>query len=90
MIEISEVTKIFKNKEGDLHAVNQVSLSIGDGQIYGIEGYSGAANPPWCAASTSWRSRIPAASASAASAPSAIRTAKAISGPRARERPKRR
>lgn len=42
MIEISEVTKIFKNKEGDLHAVNQVSLSIGDGQIYGIVGYSGA------------------------------------------------
>ena len=42
MIEISDVTKIFKNKEGDLHAVNQVSLSIGDGQIYGIVGYSGA------------------------------------------------
>ena len=42
MIEISDVTKIFKNKEGDLHAVNQVSLSIDDGQIYGIVGYSGA------------------------------------------------
>ena len=42
MIEISDVTKIFKNKEGDLHAVNQVSLSIDDGQVYGIVGYSGA------------------------------------------------
>lgn len=42
MIEIKDVTKIFKNKEGELHAVEQVSLSIGDGQVYGIVGYSGA------------------------------------------------
>ncbi|MGM9662654.1 MAG: methionine ABC transporter ATP-binding protein [Oscillospiraceae bacterium] len=42
MIEINNVTKIFKIKEGDLHAVNQVTLSIADGQIYGIVGYSGA------------------------------------------------
>ena len=45
MIEISNVTKIFKNKEGSLHAVNQVSLSIDDGQVYGIVGSGNPEKP---------------------------------------------
>lgn len=42
MIEIKDITKTFQGKDGDLHAVNQVSLSIAEGEIYGIVGYSGA------------------------------------------------
>lgn len=42
MIEIEHVTKTFKVKEGDLAATNDVSLTIGDGEIFGIIGYSGA------------------------------------------------
>ncbi|NCB33700.1 MAG: ATP-binding cassette domain-containing protein [Erysipelotrichia bacterium] len=42
MIEIRNVTKIFKTKEESIHAVNGVSLKIDDGEIFGIIGYSGA------------------------------------------------
>ena len=42
MIAIQDVTKTFRGKEGDLHAVNGVSLNIADGEVYGIVGYSGA------------------------------------------------
>lgn len=42
MIEIRNVVKTFKTKEEDIHAVNGVSLTIEDGEIYGIIGYSGA------------------------------------------------
>lgn len=42
MIEIRNITKTFKTKEKDLHAVDNVSLKIDDGEIYGVIGYSGA------------------------------------------------
>ncbi|MCR5089659.1 MAG: ATP-binding cassette domain-containing protein [Oscillospiraceae bacterium] len=42
MIEVRNVTKIFRSKDQELHAVDRVSLEIEDGQIYGIVGYSGA------------------------------------------------
>ncbi|NLY79325.1 MAG: methionine ABC transporter ATP-binding protein [Lysinibacillus sp.] len=42
MIEIKNVSKIFKTKTGELTAVNQVSLTIDKGEIFGIIGYSGA------------------------------------------------
>ena len=42
MIELTRLTKIFHGKDGDLHAVEDVSLKIGEGQIFGIVGYSGA------------------------------------------------
>ena len=42
MIEIKNVTKTFRTKEDDVHAVNGVSLNIEDGEIFGIISYSGA------------------------------------------------
>ena len=42
MIEIRNLYKTFHLKTGDVRAVQNVSLSIQDGQIYGIIGYSGA------------------------------------------------
>lgn len=42
MIDIQNITKVYKTKSGDLKAVDQVSLSINKGEIFGIIGYSGA------------------------------------------------
>ena len=45
MIELEHVVKNFhadKNKKDAIHAVNDVSLTINDGDIYGIIGFSGA------------------------------------------------
>ena len=42
MIEISNLQKHFITRENYVHAVNDVSLSIDDGEIFGIIGYSGA------------------------------------------------
>ncbi len=42
MIELSNITKIYKTKNGNLTAVDNVNLSIEKGEIYGIIGYSGA------------------------------------------------
>ena len=42
MIEIKNVTKTFRTKEDDVHAVNGVSLTIENGEIFGIIGYTGA------------------------------------------------
>lgn len=42
MIEIKNLTKTFSGKDGCLHAVDDVSLSVNDGEIFGIVGYSGA------------------------------------------------
>ncbi len=41
MIEIKHLSKTFHLKTGDVHAVQDVSLTIHDGEIYGIIGYSG-------------------------------------------------
>ena len=42
MIELIHVSKVFDTKEDQIHAVNDVSLTIQDGEIFGIIGYSGA------------------------------------------------
>lgn len=42
MIKIRNVSKTFHSKEQNVHAVTDVSLDIGAGEIYGIIGYSGA------------------------------------------------
>lgn len=42
MIELSNISKIYKTKNGEIHAVKDVNLSINDGEIFGIIGYSGA------------------------------------------------
>ncbi|MED3662363.1 methionine ABC transporter ATP-binding protein [Ureibacillus sp. FSL K6-8385] len=42
MIEVKDVTKVYKTKNGELTAVDHVSLSIQKGEIFGIIGYSGA------------------------------------------------
>lgn len=42
MIELKKVTKIFDTGKAVLTAVDQVDLSIADGEIFGIIGYSGA------------------------------------------------
>lgn len=42
MIEIKNVSKSFKSAKSTVHAVNDVSLTIYDGEIFGIIGFSGA------------------------------------------------
>ena len=42
MIELKNVSKSFPTAEGQLHALTDVSLTIGDGAVYGIVGMSGA------------------------------------------------
>ena len=42
MIEIKNLTKTFSTASGDVSALSDVSLSIADGDIYGIIGMSGA------------------------------------------------
>ena len=42
MIEIKNVTKIYKDKEREDKAVDDVSLNIKEGEIFGVIGYSGA------------------------------------------------
>ena len=42
MIELKHITKRFPTPEGELTALNDVSLTIGDGDIFGIVGMSGA------------------------------------------------
>lgn len=42
MIEFSHVHKHFTSSKRTIHALDDVSLRISDGQIYGIVGYSGA------------------------------------------------
>ncbi len=42
MIEITNLTKSFASKSGEVTALEDVSLSIGTGEIYGIIGMSGA------------------------------------------------
>lgn len=42
MIELHNIVKVFDAKKEQIHAVNDVSLTIPDGEIFGIIGYSGA------------------------------------------------
>ena len=42
MIELKNITKTFNSAAGNVHAVQDVSLKIEDGEIFGIIGFSGA------------------------------------------------
>lgn len=42
MIEIKNLSKSFDTSNGNLHALKDVSLTVNDGEIYGIIGMSGA------------------------------------------------
>ncbi len=42
MIKLEHISKTFKTGKEELHAVDDVSLTIASGEIYGIIGYSGA------------------------------------------------
>ncbi len=42
LINLQDVSKVYKSKHGDVNAVQNVSLSIKKGEIFGIIGYSGA------------------------------------------------
>ncbi|WP_342472075.1 methionine ABC transporter ATP-binding protein [Metasolibacillus sp. FSL H7-0170] len=42
MIQLTNITKIYKTKNGELTAVRDVNLTIQQGEIFGIIGYSGA------------------------------------------------
>ena len=42
MIQIEKMNKVFQLKSGDVTALDNVTLNIGDGMIYGVIGYSGA------------------------------------------------
>lgn len=42
MIRLEHVTKTFQTKDGDVHAVKDVSIHVREGMIYGIIGFSGA------------------------------------------------
>ena len=42
MIELKHIVKEFNDSGRDVHAVNDVSLTIDDGDIFGIIGFSGA------------------------------------------------
>jgi D-methionine transport system ATP-binding protein len=42
LIRLEHVTKTFKTKDGDVHAVKDVSIHVKKGMIYGIIGFSGA------------------------------------------------
>ncbi len=42
MIEIKNVSKVFKTKDGTVEALKDVSITIPDGDIFGIIGLSGA------------------------------------------------
>ncbi len=42
MIQLKQVTKIYHAANGSVTAVDNVSLDIREGEIFGIIGYSGA------------------------------------------------
>lgn len=42
MIELKNITKVYKTKNGEIIAVDDVNFSIDKGEIFGIIGYSGA------------------------------------------------
>jgi len=42
MIEISNLSKVYNTKNGTVKGVDNVSLTVQEGEIFGIVGYSGA------------------------------------------------
>lgn len=50
IIQIRNLTKTFGQGEGAVHALEDISLDIRQGEIFGIIGLSGAARVPWSGA----------------------------------------
>ncbi len=42
MIELKHITKVFPTADGEFSALKDVSITVGDGQVFGIVGMSGA------------------------------------------------
>ena len=42
MIQFMDISKTFQTKKDTIHALNHVSLTIDDGDVFGIIGFSGA------------------------------------------------
>lgn len=42
MIELQKIVKVFNSKDGNVHAVNDVSLKVEKGDVFGVIGFSGA------------------------------------------------
>ena len=42
MIELKNISKVFPTADGELRALNDINLTIGDGDVFGIVGMSGA------------------------------------------------
>lgn len=57
MIELQHLTKRFATQGGTVVALNDINLTIRDGDVYGIIGMSGAGNQRWYAASICWSAR---------------------------------
>ena len=57
LINLKHITKTFNTKDGDVHAVKDVSLQIDEGQIYGIIGFPELVNRHWFDASIYWKNR---------------------------------
>ena len=57
MIELKNISKSFPMADGTVDALKNVSLTIADGEIYGIIGMSGAGKVHWFGVSTCWSVR---------------------------------
>ena len=42
MIKLTNINKVYETKQGTIKAVDNVNLTIDNGDIFGIIGYSGA------------------------------------------------
>lgn len=61
MIELTNIEKRF----GDIVVLKDINITIPEGSVTALVGPSGAARARCCGASTCWKSRPPARSASA-------------------------
>lgn len=58
LIRFEHVSRVYHNDGREFAAVNDVSLEIEKGEIFGIIGFSGAGNPRWFAALICWSGRL--------------------------------
>ncbi len=47
MLEIKNLSVIYKKDDQSVKAVDDVTLAVKDGQTLGLVGESGSGNPPW-------------------------------------------